>query len=78
MSRPGRHKMIRLPLRVYEQLVQLQQEMTAAREEGRGYDDLEIADQGTRGAWIPLGVVVERLIKGFQDKRKRSGWRGKV
>lgn len=68
--------MVRLPVAVHEQLVKLQREMTAAREAGRGYEDMEIAEQGTRGSWIPLAAVIERLINDFNDKRKRSGWRG--
>ena len=78
MSKPGRRKMVGVPLTVYEQLVKLQHQMTAAREEGRGYHDIGIADQGTRGTWIPFGAVIERLVKDFQDHRKRSGWRGKI
>jgi len=77
MSRPGKRKMVGLPLRVYEQLVTVQQEMNVAREEGRGYQDISLADQGTRGTWIPHWAVIERLIQDFQNKRKRSGWRGK-
>ncbi len=47
MSRPGRHKTIRLPLSVYEQLAELSREMTAAREKGRGYENVALAEQGT-------------------------------
>ncbi len=66
--------MVGLPLGVYEQLEQLLQEMTIAREEGRGYQDIRLTDQGT----IPFGAVIERLIKDFQDHRKRSGLRRKI
>ena len=68
--------MVGLPLGVYEQLEQLHREMTASREKGRGYQDIRFVEQGM--GRIPFGAVIERLIKDFQDHRKRSGLRRKI
>ena len=64
--------MIRVPTLLHERLARLASEILMAKEEGRGYDDVPLAEQGEKGTWVPLHAVIARALDEFEGHRKRS------
>ena len=70
MSRPTNHKLIRIPVALYDRLVRLQGEIDRARDRnGRAYANITYAEQGSRGAWIPLHQIITLALDFWQDHR---------
>jgi hypothetical protein len=73
MSNPTNHKLIRIPTALYDRLMKLQEEIDQARDRnGRAYSDIEYAEQGSRGTWIPLHEIITLGLDSWQNHRDRS------
>ncbi len=73
MSRPANHKLIRIPTALHDRLVRLQAEIDQARDRnGRAYPNITYAEQGSRGAWIPLHQIITLALDSWQRHRDRS------
>ena len=73
MSHPSNHKHIRIPAALYARLMQLQSEIDQARDKnGRAYTNIKYAEQGSRGAWIPIHQIITLALDSWQDHRDRS------
>jgi len=64
--------MVSIPRQLKERLDRLAGEINESYELGRGYQDLVIADQGSRGTWIPLHAVISRALDELEGHRERS------
>ena len=64
--------MISVPLELKERLERIAKEMLISYENGNGYQDVQLAEQGTRGTWVPLSSVISRALDELEGHRERS------
>jgi hypothetical protein len=64
--------MVRVPRHVKERLDRMAELMLESYEAGRGYQDVEITEQGSKGVWVPLHAVITRALDELEDHRTRS------
>lgn len=64
--------MVSVPKALKDRLDRIAKAMTASRECGRGYQNVAITDQGTRGTWVPLSSVIERALDELENHVARS------
>jgi hypothetical protein len=75
ITTPKQYCPIRVPAPLHERLVRLSREILCAKEAGRGYDDVPLADQGEKGVFVPLYGVIDRALDEFEGHRRRSNRR---
>lgn len=71
-KKKNNHAMVRVPKELKERLERIQAEMMETYESGRGLQDIELADQGSRGCWIPLHAVIAKALDEYEDHKARS------
>lgn len=64
--------MVSVPKELKERLDRIAKEMTESYEKGRGYQNVPITEQGTRGTWIPLASVIAKALDELEGHRERS------
>ena len=64
--------MVSIPKELKVRLDRIAKQMTISRENGNGYQDVTLTDQGIRGTWVPLASVISRALDELEDHRKRS------
>lgn len=64
--------MVSVPKALKERLDRLAGELMASYEKGIGNQDLELTDQGSRGTWVPLHVLISKALDELEDHKKRS------
>jgi hypothetical protein len=64
--------MVSIPKELKARLDRLAMEMMQSYERGNGYQDVAIAEQGTRGTWIPLSSVIAKALDELEGHRTRS------
>ena len=66
------YRMVRVPEPLHRRLRRLAAEILAAKVEARGYDDVQLSEQGERGVWVSLPAVITRALDDFEKHRMRS------
>ena len=64
--------MVSIPKELKERLDRISKEMMRGYERGNGYQDIALAEQGSRGTWVPLSSVISRALDELESHRERS------
>lgn len=67
--------MVRIPKELKARLDRVAGEMLETYESGRGCQDIEIAEQGVRGSWVPLHAVINKALDELEKARSRKSSR---
>lgn len=64
--------MVSIPRSLKARLDRLSIEMLAGYEQGKGYSDIQLSEQGTKGTWVPLHAVISKALDELESHRERS------
>lgn len=68
------YKMVRVPRPLHDRLTRRAEAILRAKEQGLGYDDVPLAEQGPR-IYVPLHAVISRGLDEDEGHRRRSNRR---
>jgi hypothetical protein len=74
MPKSKRSKMVRVPIALHDRLTRRAEYILRMKEQGRGYDDVPLAEQGQR-VIVPLHAVIARGLDEDEGHRRRSNHR---
>ena len=64
--------MVSIPKDLKARLDRLSTELLDTYESGRGCQDIELAEQGSRGIWVPIHEVIRKALDELESHRERS------
>lgn len=64
--------MVSIPKQLKERLDRISREMLESYESGRSSTDITLAEQGTRGTWVPLATVISKALDELESHKERS------
>ena len=71
-TKKAKSVMIRVPVELKERMDRIAAEMLETYESGRGCQDVELTEQGSRGTWVPTSEVIRKALDELEDHKARS------